>query len=374
MTQAHLGQTASWLRSNHDNSVTRVAAVLGVLISTTGLMLLFVVGRLYSRTLVSAAFGLDDWIMTAAAVIASLITLLGCIECNYGSGYHIWDIKPEWEFIYSKIAYVAVILFALCVGFTKISIGITYLRIFPSRSNRIFCHCLIVFLLCWIIASVFAEIFQCAPVGSFWDVANKTKDCINLEAYLYGTAASNSVTDVIIYVWPVWQLRKIQLPPRRRFSLLFAFTTGCIVCVAGIIRMWHFSVYFTSTDPFWEGAMAWIIPGIEYNLGIICGCLPGIKPLLVSAFPDLFGPLEHGTKVYSQSRIQPQILPFQTLCTAEDGAIMCVTVADELCGSGAAWPRASDDASRDPVSEGEIRIRYVVELQVEATNPRGTGN
>ncbi|OCK81925.1 hypothetical protein K432DRAFT_350062 [Lepidopterella palustris CBS 459.81] len=343
MAQPTPEEMAHWPPPNYTDPETRVSAVLGVLISTTALMLLFT---------------------------AIVISLLGCIACKYGIGYHIWDIKPGWAVIFSKIAYSALIVLGPCVSLTKISICITYLRIFPSRANRIFCHSLIAFLVCWMLASVLAETFQCTPVGSYWDLNISNRKCINLKAYLFGTAATNTFSDILVYLWPARQLWDIQLPLKQRISLIFVFTLGCIVCVAGIIRMWNFSVYFASTDYFWEGAISWIAQGIEYNLGIVCGCLPGVKPLLSSIFPAVFGSSNQTSKVQSRSQRRPQSFAFQTLSGAGDGANQLARTDEagtgELSGGNYAWSGGGDSESISTVPERGIRVGHAITVRVEA--------
>lgn len=48
-------------------------------------------------------------------------------------------------------------------------------------------------------------------------------------------------------------------------------------------------IYFGSPDPYWKAATLWVIVSLEGNLGIVCGCLPTLKPLAKKAFPRVFG-------------------------------------------------------------------------------------
>lgn len=52
------------------------------------------------------------------------------------------------------------------------------------------------------------------------------------------------------------------------------------VCVTGVIRIWYYTVYFKSKDVFWSAAVLYVVSDIECNIGIICGSLPEIRPLL----------------------------------------------------------------------------------------------
>jgi Fungal rhodopsin domain len=58
------------------------------------------------------------------------------------------------------------------------------------------------------------------------------------------------------------------------------------VCIISIARLRTLTIAGHTQDPTWddEAAATWSI--IELNLGIICGCLPMLKPLLANLFPS----------------------------------------------------------------------------------------
>lgn len=51
-----------------------------------------------------SVLGTDDWTMFGAAILAVTLTGLGAASCLYGLGYHIWDLRPEWEEPYYKVS------------------------------------------------------------------------------------------------------------------------------------------------------------------------------------------------------------------------------------------------------------------------------
>lgn len=54
------------------------------------------------------------------------------------------------------------------------------------------------------------------------------KNCILINPYLYSSGAINSLTDVVVYLWPSRTLFALQLPLLRRFGLLITFSTGLV--------------------------------------------------------------------------------------------------------------------------------------------------
>jgi len=60
-------------------------------------------------------------------------------------------------------------------------------------------------------------------------------------------------------------------------------------CVASIIRLHLLYQFETSTDLTWDGTGAATWSTVEINVGIICGSISTLRPLLSRFFPNLFG-------------------------------------------------------------------------------------
>ncbi|KAF2086338.1 hypothetical protein K490DRAFT_15581, partial [Saccharata proteae CBS 121410] len=280
---------ATWPKPNYDNPETTVDVLLGVEIPITALMVAFISIRCYSRIVIKRAFGQDDWWMVAAAVVSLGNTIMNCVATEYGTGYHLWDVKEEWFLPTGKMAWAAQILLPFIVSFTKISICISYLRIFPSKGNRIFCYGCIIFLCMYCLAIFFSFVFQCTPVATYWQVFNPKRKCYNETASLIAAAAINTLTDLAVFLWPARFLATLQMPLGERINLIISFSLGLIVCVAGICRIWYLTVYFNTPDLLYTGAILLAISAIEFNVGIICGCIPSCRPLFKRVLPSIRG-------------------------------------------------------------------------------------
>ncbi|OCK81503.1 hypothetical protein K432DRAFT_424924, partial [Lepidopterella palustris CBS 459.81] len=117
---------AKWPAPNYVNPETRVPLLVGFMVSTTAIMLFFLAGSLFVRSVIQAGFGIGDWFMVTAAVFACANATLGLVSCKYGSGYHVWDFKPEWAIPYGKLGLVSEIVWAPTVTLPKISLLFTY--------------------------------------------------------------------------------------------------------------------------------------------------------------------------------------------------------------------------------------------------------
>lgn len=97
------------------------------------------------------------------------------------------------------MGYTADLLFPAACSLTKISLCLTYFRLFPSRTDKIFCYALSTFVILYTIACLFLSLFQCRPIRSYWDLDVEQK-CINMRATLVAIAALNSFSDFLVYL------------------------------------------------------------------------------------------------------------------------------------------------------------------------------
>ncbi|KAF2659582.1 hypothetical protein K491DRAFT_565244, partial [Lophiostoma macrostomum CBS 122681] len=285
---------ATWPLANFENPETRRPLVLGVEIPLMILVITFTAMRFYSRTMIIKALGADDWFMLAATLISVSTSIMTCISMlpAYHTGYHLWDLPPEVLLNPVKPAQMAMatqLLFVPITVFTKVSILLTYLRIFPSKSAKNFCYCMLVFTVAWGISSFLAALLQCRPVQSYWLIAAyPDRKCIHIAPLYFITGGFNVLSDFLIFLFPVQDLARIRISLKQRVTLICMFTLGVLICVAGICRIWYTAVFINSYDSLWNGATLYAIVAIETSIGIMCGCLPACRPLLVKIAPHIF--------------------------------------------------------------------------------------
>lgn len=119
-------------------------------------------------------------------------------------------------------------LFGPTTAATKISICLTYLRLFPSKTNKWFNYSAIVVLICWGIACplgmippeyasinqalthIIVMLFMCWPISDQWNVFKAHKNCIDIQAFFIASAAINAATDCAVYLWPIHYLMGVR--------------------------------------------------------------------------------------------------------------------------------------------------------------------
>jgi hypothetical protein len=90
----------------------------------------------------------------------------------------------------------------------------------------------------------------------------------------------------MIALLPVKSIWGLQIPNRQKIALVGILTIGWFVCLVSILRLHALIIlshhpkdrtYYSATAAYWSS--------IEMNLGIVCACLPALKPLIVRIIP-----------------------------------------------------------------------------------------
>jgi hypothetical protein len=160
---------------------------------------------------------------------SATIAILHCLATQYATGLHIWDVKFAWIAPTGKLTYATMILFAPTASLAKLSLSITHLRILPSTSDRVFARAAIIFSICYCISITLVMIFQCNPIASYWNPrALSQYSCVDERAFNYSAQALNSVSDFLIFLWPIRTLWTVRVPIKERLGLVFIFSIGSV--------------------------------------------------------------------------------------------------------------------------------------------------
>ena len=179
----------------------------------------------------------------------------------------------------------------------KLSIIAAYHRIFPTLTIRRVMYVLAGFIVAVWIVNIFTTIFQCSPIDGAWnfDIAPK---CISVMKVYYFSTAFSILTDILLVVLPLPLFWKLKLPLREKWIITVLFGLGLFASVASIMRITVLhDVQNTDATIGAVPTMNWSVA--EVGTGIICACVPCLKPLFKELLPGRF------STVRSRSRSQP---------------------------------------------------------------------
>ncbi|OCL06638.1 hypothetical protein AOQ84DRAFT_343030 [Glonium stellatum] len=274
---------ASWPPANYKNPVTRGPALMIVDLTILPFALVCVGLRLWVRIGWLHKSWWDDWLMVAAAIFSAGTTALVILATQtYGWNIHVWDLTISQMETGRKASMAGQALFVLASSCVKMSILVSYLRIAPRGSlfqrlvwatfAIVVAAMVIFFILLWT---------QCIPISSYWDLFASHRDCMPEGPPLIAQTVINVITDFMIYVLPMPTLFYLTLPSSQRIGLMVLFGIGGVIVIAGSFRAyWVHYVLYETYDVTWEGFQVWVWTAVETNVGVICGCIPSLKPLL----------------------------------------------------------------------------------------------
>ncbi|KAL8688423.1 MAG: hypothetical protein Q9218_005663 [Villophora microphyllina] len=171
------------------------------------------------------------------------------------------------------------IIYVFGVMFAKLSILILYYRIFGiDRKFRYACLFIIVIVVGYCTSCGLAKIFICSPVKAGWAKHYKgPKHCADHIKIDFVLGWFSIFTDFAIFLMPAPMLWKLHLARYKKLGLSIVFMFGAFACAMSIARQ---AFLYAGHDT--KDSLVWniIVFTLELNIGIICGCLPVIQPLL----------------------------------------------------------------------------------------------
>lgn len=160
----------------------------------------------------------------------------------------------------------------------------------------------------------FLNAFQCSPVSAAFSSTN-TGQCMSIVTIYLCSAPVNIITDLAILVLPIPVLTGMRLPQRQKTVLIFTFTLGIFVTVVDVVRVYYLqqasdnqsltkSRIGAGEDFSYNVSTALMWSAVEVNVGIICACIPTLKPLIHRILPSMLtdrhrsGSEKEGTAIF----------------------------------------------------------------------------
>ncbi|KAJ6005752.1 hypothetical protein N7451_003696 [Penicillium sp. IBT 35674x] len=261
--------------------------------------------RTWTRLFVVRSFRADDYLMVMALILSCVMTGVTLDMLHWGLGKHMWDVPlSDFSPMFNKLNLIAAIVYCAATGFTKCSVLVFYLRIFPSRKFHMAVWTLVFIAAGYSVASVLANLLSCHPVAKSWDSTITTGYCMNRPVFYFANAGLGIFTDFATVAVPIPWIRRLQMPIRQKIAVAAVLAMGCFVGIVSCIRLASLYNLLKSTDLTWTTTDALMWCTIELNLGIFGGSVTAIRPFIRRYFPRLLGLSSAGGYYGSQSRKQ----------------------------------------------------------------------
>ena len=299
------------MSDSHGHFQGRSEAALAVTIVMIVLSTLFVSFRMISRAAIVKKISIDDYFIMLAWAIALGLSFAICYGCAWGLGRHEKNVPVEWQSTLRKANYVFSVLYQPALMATKTSILAFYLTL--PTSNKIFkwaCISTLVVVNAGGLALGLFTVFQCRPVAATFQVPiPSSAHCTDIITIYLSSTPLNLITDLAILFLPMPILTGMRLPKKQKIILIITFSFGAFVAAVDVVRIVYlqgaaitrlsqiYSLHKTTgsssrplqtqTDFSWYASLSFVWSAIEVNIGIMCACVPGLKPLVSRFLPYL---------------------------------------------------------------------------------------
>ena len=268
----------------------------------------FVAARFYTRMFLVRSVKQDDYWILAAWLAAVGFSASICVGVHYGLGRHSTEISTVNFIALRKAEYAFSVLYNPCLMLTKTSIIIFYLSVMSKDVDSVFKWSNWLTLAVVNVAGLaltFLNIFQCKPVAAGYKYPTpKTAKCTDIVTLYLSSAPVNIITDLAILFLPMPILTGMRLPKKQKIILIFTFSFGAFVAAVDVVRIAYlqkaavnrFKVVQGNSgettrvqeqnDFPWYASLSFMWSAVEVNLGIICACVPSLKPLFSRFLPN----------------------------------------------------------------------------------------
>ncbi|KAJ5372315.1 hypothetical protein N7517_004321 [Penicillium concentricum] len=215
-------------------------------------------------------------------VPATICVILRFVARNVAHAGLWWDDYT----IAVSLSFMAVqLLYFTNAVITKASLLFLFYRIFGVvRSFRWILWASGFLVVAYFIVCSVVSIVGCSPVSKAWNT-NEPGHCIDELSFFRWNGVGNMFLDFLVLCLPIPMAWRVNTTTRQKYILTGIFLLGGFVCIVSIIRIVSFGSAVIS-DPTYTsvGPATW--SSVEQSVGIICACLPTLRPL----FRRLYGP------------------------------------------------------------------------------------
>ncbi|KAF2659649.1 hypothetical protein K491DRAFT_590728 [Lophiostoma macrostomum CBS 122681] len=264
------------------------SSMVGVTIAMTIIGSLAVALRFYTRSYIVGTLYSDDWVMLAALVWNFGYALEILISAkSFNAGFTMAQLSDRDMMGIVQITAAVVVTYKGVLTLIKVSILCFYLRIAVRPMFEKLCKWTLYLVVVFEFIVIFVTVGECVPLRKMWDFNNTVPGhCIDSGAFFQFASVFHIITDLWVLLLPVPLLRSIPRPPREKYGLFFVFGVGVFAIITAVFRFKFLHDYTVSPDPFYAFAplMTWSM--VEVNVGILCACLPTLRPLFSKSQRD----------------------------------------------------------------------------------------
>jgi hypothetical protein len=161
---------------------------------------------------------------------APSVVIIDRMSIPSGLGRDVWAVSFAKITAFVRSVYALEILYFLQIVLLKATLLLFFLRIFPSKMTRRLIRYTLVFNTIYGFIFTIIAIVPCLPVSYYWtNWSEETRgQCVDINALVWANAAISIVLDVWMLAIPLYEVFRLQMSWRKRFSVALMFFVGTL--------------------------------------------------------------------------------------------------------------------------------------------------
>ncbi|EEU40511.1 uncharacterized protein NECHADRAFT_76849 [Fusarium vanettenii 77-13-4] len=196
-------------------------------------------------------------------------------------GRHVGtDVSMEQVVDFLRYLFAASLTYVFAIAFIKLTILALYWKLF-SITARVPIAILFSSVVIWMVVLVLVATFSCNPVEKQWNILIEHGKCMEQKPVYLGGSLPNVIIDFVLVGMPLPSVFRLNIPLGRRVILAGMFTLGFFICIVSIIRLTIvMSIRTDDRNVTYNLRDFMLWSTVEINIGLVCACLPSMRPLL----------------------------------------------------------------------------------------------
>lgn len=245
---------------------------------------IFVAIRVWTSIVVTRNLGCDDYAAIITLFFCIAFSIVLAISTQYGMGLHLYDMTPELVIDHSQWIYISSAFYLPSILGYRIALLLMYLRLFGvNQTFRYATWAVMFFVTSYLTSNIITLIFGCSPIAKYWK-SDEPGHCLNLVMADHAYGSMNVVSDVLLFLLPLPMVWQLNLTRKDKWGVALVFMGGIGNCVVTTLRFALLVQNLHAPDPAWDDARTFLLTGIEISTGLICGCMPILKPFFRHVF------------------------------------------------------------------------------------------
>ncbi|KAL1884752.1 hypothetical protein Plec18167_002344 [Paecilomyces lecythidis] len=177
------------------------------------------------------------------------------------------------------LAIAGQVLYALALGFIKVSICLQLIAIFwIHRLFRSLAFITLILSICWSLQTILIGFLICRPLSHNWDTESKGT-CGDLHGAYISVGIVDAITDAFIFMLPIPMIQTLKMPMRTKLATSAIFALGLLTIAAGIARTVGVSLVEFNPSDIETGVELTMWSIVEPSVGVTVACMLVMRPL-----------------------------------------------------------------------------------------------